>query len=176
MAANLGKPRRQHWDIAMIKTPPESRVSDRALSYGYLKLTAAVEFGMNEAEEHLIEDIERLCHPDSNVEQGFIIHLYRLSRPGGRCSNRDWSSRSRLILSKEDVAELARNQPVGVYCGIHDGAGKCASGAWPLNHGEIDSLRQAQQQDDQEAELRPVLLPDRSGTDSRKDRDAAQAT
>ncbi|HEX7974139.1 MAG TPA: hypothetical protein VF498_07010, partial [Anaerolineales bacterium] len=35
-AANLSKPQRQHWDIAIIKNPPESRATK--LSYDYLKL------------------------------------------------------------------------------------------------------------------------------------------
>jgi hypothetical protein len=140
-AGNLGKPRRQHWDVAVIKSPPESPLGDRPLSYDTLKLAAAVEFGMNEAEEHLVDDIERLCHPDAKVEQGFLVHLYRLSRPGARFSNRDWSPRSRRILSPERVAELARGRPVEVYYGMHDSTGTHPSGAWRLSPGAAEPLR-----------------------------------
>jgi hypothetical protein len=139
-AGNLGKPQRQHWDIAVIKTPPESLVGDPALSYDYLKLAAAVEFGMNEAGEHLLDDIERLCHPDSNVEQGFVVHLYRLSRPGAQFSNRDWSPRSPRILSPERVAKLARGRPVEMYYGMHDSTGRYVSRVWRLNPGAMEPL------------------------------------
>ena len=47
-AGNLSKPQRQHWDIAIIKSPAES-APDKKPSYDYLKLKAVVEFGMNEA-------------------------------------------------------------------------------------------------------------------------------
>jgi hypothetical protein len=36
-ASNLGKPQRQHWDIAIIKSPAES-VPEKKPSYDYLKL------------------------------------------------------------------------------------------------------------------------------------------
>jgi hypothetical protein len=57
-AGKLGKPQRQHWDIAVLKNPPESLETKN--TYDYLKLFAAIEFGMNEAKEHLEDDIERL--------------------------------------------------------------------------------------------------------------------
>lgn len=58
-ASNLGKPQRQHWDIAVLSTPPES-VMIGANSYDYLRLAAVIEFGMNETEEHLIQAIRHL--------------------------------------------------------------------------------------------------------------------
>lgn len=52
-AHNLGKPQRQHWDIALIQNPPQhSRPSDVG-AYDYLKLAAVVEFGLNENAAHL---------------------------------------------------------------------------------------------------------------------------
>ena len=81
-AGNLGKPQRQHWDISVIKTPPESLLASSSYSYDYLKLSVVIEFGMNESAEHLIDDIERVCHPDANVEEKFVVHFYRLSQPG----------------------------------------------------------------------------------------------
>jgi len=90
-AAKLDKPRRQHWDIAVLQ--------DDAIQYDYIKLLAAIEFGMNEAEEHLVEDIRRLEHPESNVENKFVVHLYRLSQSGQQFSGRDWSPGSSQINS-----------------------------------------------------------------------------
>src|SRR3990172_10326972 len=57
-AGNLGKPQRQHWDIAIIKAPAES-APEKKPTYDYLKLEAIVEFGMNEAKAHLEDDIKR---------------------------------------------------------------------------------------------------------------------
>ncbi|MFC1936765.1 hypothetical protein ACFLYP_03770 [Chloroflexota bacterium] len=51
-AGNLGKPQRQHWDISIIKKPPESEYLDLTSSFDYLKLAGVVEFGLNENKEH----------------------------------------------------------------------------------------------------------------------------
>ena len=138
-ARKLDKPRRQHWDIAVIKSPPQSLVGGPA-AYDYLKLAAVVEFGMNETEEHLTDDIERLCHRDANLEHRFAVHLYRLSEPGAKFSGRDWSSNSPRILSKEHVAKLTAKRPIEVYYGIHDSTGKYASGVWLIRRGTISPL------------------------------------
>ena len=139
-AGKLGKPQRQHWDIALIKSPPTSINEGSLKSFDYLKLSAVVEFGMNEREEHLIDDIERLCHIDSNVEQGILIHLYRLSKPGAHFSGRDWSSNYRQIISKERVAEISLNKPVDIYYGMHDITNKYESGAWMIRKGKVHPL------------------------------------
>jgi hypothetical protein len=136
-AGLLGKPRRQHWDIAVIKTPPQSLVDGIASSYDYLKLAAAVELGMNEGEEHLTDDIKRLSHPDANVDQDFIIHLYRLSKPGTKLSDRDWSAASKRIVSKEVVAEIAAGRPVEIFYGLYDSTGKYTPGVWLIKEGTI---------------------------------------
>jgi hypothetical protein len=47
-AGNLGKPQRQHWDISVIKNPPECLPNISKYSYDCLKLAAVIEFGMNE--------------------------------------------------------------------------------------------------------------------------------
>lgn len=97
-ASKLGKPQKQHWDIAVIKTPPTSTIDGASLSYDFLKFAVVVEFGMNETKEHLIDDIERICHEQANLNLGLIIHLYRLSKPGAKMSNRDWSSNSQPMI------------------------------------------------------------------------------
>lgn len=72
-AGNLGKPQRQHWDIAVFKTPPSSIISTGKHSFDFLRLSTVVEFGMNEPKEHLIDDIERVCHKDANVDRGIAV-------------------------------------------------------------------------------------------------------
>jgi hypothetical protein len=110
----LGKPKRQHWDIALLASPPESKIDGRE-AYDYLKLDAVVEFGMNEVQEHLRDDIERLSHEDANLQQGFVVHLYRLSEPGNKFSSRDWSPKSKRILTFKDIRELSVGKPVEFF-------------------------------------------------------------
>ena len=140
-AGNLGKSRRQHWDIAVINTPPDS-IEGKPQAYDYLKLAAVVEFGMNEAKKHLVDDIERLSHREANVMQGFVVHLYRLSEPGAPFSRRDWSANSKRILTPEEVGQLAQlaraeDEPVEIYYAMHDSTGKHSSGVWSIKQGVI---------------------------------------
>ena len=139
-AGGLGKPHRQHWDIAVIRTPAES-IPTECSGYDYLKLAAVVEFGMNEAAEHLKDDIERLCHQEANLIQGFIVHLYRLSKPGALFLNRDWSSNSARILTPEDAVELSTGKPVEIYYGMADSTGKHKLGAWCIQQGRMSLLK-----------------------------------
>lgn len=135
-AGDLGKPHRQHWDIAVIKAPAKS-IPIECSGYDYLKLAAVVEFGMNEPAEHLKHDIERLCHPEANLIQGFIVHLYRLSKPGALFSNRDWSSNSTRILTLEDLAELSTGKTVEIYYGMAGSTGEHKLGVWRIQRGKI---------------------------------------
>jgi len=136
----LDKPQRQHWDIAVIKDPPESALQTEALSYDYLRLAAVVEFGLNEAEEHLVDDIERLCHADANVEQGILIHLYRISKPGHKFSNRDWSSNSARVTPIEQVARQTIGKPVEIFYGIVDNTKKYRPGVFRVANGAIETI------------------------------------
>jgi hypothetical protein len=140
-AGNLGKPQRQHWDIAVIKTPPSSIVIQDEYSYDYLKLSCVVEFGMNETKKHLIGDLERLNHQDANVELGFIIHLYRLSKSGVRFSRRDWPAHSKRILSKDEVATIGEGRAVEIYYGLFDSTGTRESSAWLIYNGIVEQLK-----------------------------------
>lgn len=126
-AGKLGKPQRQHWDIAILKSPAES-VHSGPGSFDYLKLYAAIEFGMNESEEHLKDDINRLCDKGSNIEHRFIVHLYRLSESGARFSGRDWSSKSQRILNTEYITKISQGKPVEIYLGLSDSSGRLKSG------------------------------------------------
>jgi hypothetical protein len=60
-ASNLEKSKRQHWDIAILIEPVLTSLTTLH-DYDHLPLFAGIEFGMNETEEHLEEDIRRLCH------------------------------------------------------------------------------------------------------------------
>jgi hypothetical protein len=55
-ASNLGKSRRQGWDVAVV------RPDQKDAHYDHMDLWAVVECGMNEAVDHLTDDIDRLCH------------------------------------------------------------------------------------------------------------------
>lgn len=132
-AATLDKPQRQHWDIAVLKSPPES-LRNGPGSYDYLKLFAVVEFGLNESEEHLQDDINRLCHQDSNIENRFIIHLYRLSKGGVKFSGRDWSPESPRIKKMHEVKEMANGKPIEIFYGLADSTGLYTSGICDLKN------------------------------------------
>jgi len=138
-AGKLGKPKRQHWDIAILKSPPESCIEGGS-SYDYLKLFAVVEFGMNGSAEHLNDDIARLCHKDANLEHGFIVHLYRLSKSGALFSGRDWGSSSPRILTLEDVQSLSVGKPVEIFYGVSDSTGNHHAGVWSVKDGVVIEL------------------------------------
>ena len=138
-AGKLGKPQRQHWDIALLKTPLMSIKTD-SNSFDYLNLLAVVEFGMNEAAEHLIDDIARLDHEEAHVDHGFIVHLYRLSQPGNRFSNRDWSPNSPRILSVEKVKQISSGKPIEIIYALVDDTGQHQSGIWSINQGKMTVL------------------------------------
>jgi hypothetical protein len=70
-ATSLGRSKRQHWDIALIKIP--TRTGDQ-YAYDYLQLQAVAEFGMNKHIDHLKDDIDRLSHNEANVDDKFAFH------------------------------------------------------------------------------------------------------
>lgn len=121
-ADKLDKSKRQHWDIAILKEPV-STTSTPSHDYDHLPLFAVIEFGMNETEEHLKEDIRRLCHQKSIVDHPFIVHLYRLSESGNLFSHRDWSSKSPRILNPDRVGAIKGNNPVEVFYARADSTG-----------------------------------------------------
>ena len=123
-AYQLGKGRRQHWDVAVISNPPEPVTLDKKPGYDYLKLFAVFEFGLNEKIKHLQDDIERLSNKDSHVEHPFVIHLYRISggRNNIRFSMRDRSSDAdeKQFVKPDMVQSLLKNidSKITVYHGI----------------------------------------------------------
>lgn len=136
----LDKPQGQHWDISILQNPLVSKYKEKMPPYDCLCLDAIVEFGLNETEGHLKDDIQRLSHTDANVKQGFIIHLYRLSTPGDYFSKRDWSPKSARILSKERVAELSKSGSLEVFYGLADSTLTLPSEAYWIKGCEIQML------------------------------------
>jgi hypothetical protein len=134
-AGKLGKPQRQHWDIAVIKSPIEYAHNKRPF-YDYFTLESIIEFGMNENKEHLEDDIMRVCHPDTNAEHKYIIHLYRLSEAGNQFSRRDWSSSSKQVLTVDDVKSMIpAGASVGIFYGMHNQTDKSRNGVWLIKDG-----------------------------------------
>ncbi len=116
---DLGKGRRQHWDIAIIDP---SGVANGTPELDHLPLMAAVEFGMNEPREHLVEDIRRLSE-DTNSRHKYIVHLYRFSQG---TSGRDWRPNCTRAMSPDEVVEACAEGPlpqaVTVLYGVSDRA------------------------------------------------------
>ncbi len=139
-AADLGKPRRQNWDFAIIDTPPHSISKGGQPSYDYLRLNAVVEFGLNEGIEHLADDVDRLCHAESNVLQKYAVHLYRLSTPGHQFSGRDWSPNSARIASNEEICHISINQPIEIYRGVSDLTGCYKKNLSIIRDGKITNI------------------------------------
>jgi hypothetical protein len=137
-AHNLGKSRRQHWDISLIKTPvvPPARPN----AYDYLPLAAVVEFGLNCPSDHLEDDITRLCHPEAIVDRRFVVHLYRLSSVTGKVSGRDWSPESTILCSRDSIQVVLRNRPVEVFFGVVDATGANQSGLWGITGNGIEQV------------------------------------
>lgn len=128
-ACNLGKSKRQHWDVAVLKSPilPNEK---GPTGYDYLRLEAVIEFGMNKTLVDLEDDIQRISHPDSNADNRFVVHLYRFSQPGSHFSGRDWSPHQRGIATREDVLDRIKGKPVEVYYAIADLTDTYECGAW----------------------------------------------
>jgi hypothetical protein len=132
--SKLEKSKRQHWDISVIKQPVMA--STRTPAFDYLPLTVVIEFGLNCNDTHLREDIRRLSHRDSNVDNGFIVHLYRLSNPKDKFSGRDWSAKSARLFDKQKVQTLLQGykapRKLEVLYAIADTTKPDASGLWSI--------------------------------------------
>jgi len=85
---------------------------------------------MNEASGHLVDDIDRISHPESNVAYGFVVHLARFSDAKARFSRRDWSPTSSRIASLDSLVDAARGKPLEVWCAVADFTGSREPGVW----------------------------------------------
>lgn len=135
----LSKSRRQHWDVSVLMDPPKCLAAKQP-SYDYLRLAAVVEFGLNAEQDHLQDDIQRLTHANSNVEQGYFVHLYRLTAPGAKRSGRDWSNRSAQICPKECVSDMLAHTSITGYYGMYDAERKYLNGLWLIAGGGMTRL------------------------------------
>lgn len=103
-STKLGKTKKQHWDLAILK-PPFGEKSD----YDYLPLDAIIEFGLNENIEHLVDDFLRVRHSQSKAAKCYIVHLYRTRKvKGEKISRRDWSENAREINDNEKKDHLVK--------------------------------------------------------------------
>ena len=136
-ATSLGRSKRQHWDIALIRHPAES---DRSLEYDYLPLQAVAEFGMNERIDHLKDDIDRLTHDEANIVDKFVFHLYRLSEGANPISRRDWSPDSVHIKSLDSIANTICGTDVTLFFAQSDLTGRHANGAWIIRDSDVSQI------------------------------------
>jgi hypothetical protein len=101
---------------------------------------------MNEAPAHLVDDIERVCHSQSNVGYGFVVHLHRFSAGEARFSARDWSPKSKRITPIGSLSELVRDKPVEVWYATADQTGTHRTGVWQIPpSGPVHEVACAQQ-------------------------------
>ncbi len=138
---NLGKSKRQGWDISVIRLPP-STAPGSEYPYDSLRLDSVVEFGMNEKRDHLEDDIRRLSRAGSQVDNRYLVHLYRLSNDaqGRKASGRDWSPKSSLILRKERVSDVLGDHDIELYYGMYDNTNTFEVGAWRIHNRTIAEL------------------------------------
>jgi hypothetical protein len=139
-AASLGKSKRQHWDISLLEHPLVSKPGSQS-PYDFLRLSAVVEFGMNEASAHLTDDIARIRHPDSQVAYGFVVHLVRLSDGKDHFSMRDQSPASKRIADLAAIVDALQEAydtataatPVEVWYAVADLTASREVGVWRVH-------------------------------------------
>lgn len=128
---HLGRSRRQHWDISVIKAPITDPGCEPA--YDHFRLAAVIEFGLNCGAGHLVDDIERLTHPEANLDRGFLVHLDRFSDGALHVSDRDWNARYTSRLRMESVAAMLAGHPdLYVLYGIVDQNDASSKGLWKI--------------------------------------------
>lgn len=135
---NLGKSKRQNWDIAVIDTASIS--SQGNIDHDYLPLFSVIEFGLNELLAHLVDDIDRLDHKDANISgKRFIAHFYRLS---DKFTRRELSPKSKKILTVAKVKELLKytKSKIDIYFGVSDITEDNSQGLWIINKDTITPL------------------------------------
>ena len=93
---DLGRSRRQNWDLAVIGDTGKEQ--DK---YDELPLCCVVEFGLNATFEHLKDDVERVGHDGACVDNTYVVHLYRISEAGKKISRRDASRNHKEIIDWE---------------------------------------------------------------------------
>jgi len=136
---DLGKGRRQNWDISVIDA--EQAASNKSLSYDYLPLSAVVEFGLNASVGHLEDDIDRLGHSceDTNIYgKPYIAHFYRIS---DNFSGRDLSPETKQNLSDAQSIMRMIKKDITVYFAVVDMTRSNVKGFWIISKNGIEEIR-----------------------------------
>jgi len=129
-ASPLGKPKRQHWDIALVKSPPTSLREEH--SFDFLRLALVFEFGMNASRGHLREDVRRVTHSEANLDHGVVFHFHRLSPPGCGFSGRDCSVDSSAICTLQEAESIQAKSEATVLYVMADPTEHFLRGAWEI--------------------------------------------
>jgi hypothetical protein len=136
---SIGRSRRQHWDIAVIKTPVA--LPECARAYDHLHLAAVVEFGMNVGRGHLEDDIDRLSDKRANLDLPLAAHFYRFSPSSARVSRRDWAANAESRLRLEDIPSMF---PPGsraiVYFGVVGDTAAYPAALWRVTPDRVEQL------------------------------------
>lgn len=135
---DLSKSRRQHWDVSLIAKAEE--LPQCRWPYDHLPLATVVEFGLNSNLDHLQDDVQRLAHTYSNVAQGFVAHLFRLSETQKRLSARDCSPHSRRLHTAQAIKPLLKGKKVEVYLAVFDPTNKNPTGLWRITADDVVTL------------------------------------
>jgi hypothetical protein len=83
---------------------------------------------------------KRLSHSESNVHQGFAVHLFRLSEHRIRHSARDCSPNTKRLRTAAAIQPLLAGTKVEVYLGVFDPSKRNASGLWFITATEFKAL------------------------------------
>lgn len=97
---------------------------------------------MNANKDHLEDDINRLIHTNSYVEHKYIIHLYRISGPNPKVSNRDFSPRSKKILASDQIFKLIKVPNIKIYFGVADITKIHECGLWLIDKEGIAKINE----------------------------------
>jgi len=136
MGNKVGKSRKAHWDIAVLE---ENQSADRENWYDLLGLNSVVEFGLNAQEGHLEDDVKRLSHGESGVQNRFIVHLYRYSKS---ITKRDWQNEHEAFISPEEIDAKIREHGsrVVAYFALVDDTDGSKQGPWRIDGKSAPSL------------------------------------
>lgn len=139
-AGMLDKSRRQHWDIGVVKLPPTRDHQSDYSDYDTMRLSAAIEFGLNEGGEHILDDLRRLAHPDAHLDRGIVVQLYRLSARGRPTSARDISGSSRRMVPIAELVPWTQQYGVEIWYALADPTGQHQSGVWRVVAGVTELI------------------------------------
>lgn len=135
-ATKLGRSKRQHWDIAVLDSSVGAYMSESKLEE--IPLVAVFEFGLNEAVDHLKNDLDRLLHSEARVENAVAVHLQRIGDRVNRFSDRDFSPSSARIVDLDRVVEIsAQYEQATIIFANTDSTRGTKDGAWEVRGGNV---------------------------------------